>query len=267
MDSEKLYAGRDLLYLAFIFFGAGLGCFIHCFRKRAKRSFRDRCVTLGLIFFTGTVAVFAVMLILTRGKIITGLSFYATGIILAALAFFAARFPRAAGFPAIILTGLIITWIAYSFAQFPGFYNPKNGLTETNIGNLEFADGQCILKIIPEKNPALFIAEDSPPGAAQGPQFGITLTLFEYALFFPVIGGEQRGKITEFRNNQNIIYEDNRFEKGLLGKWINFLEKENPSGKNNFASVQKEFFLLPHNPVFSGSVTRIFYDGENISVH
>jgi len=250
MESEKLFIGRDLLYLAFLFLGAGLGCFLNRYRLRAKKAYRDRSVTIGLVMLSGTVAVFAISLIVTGGKLFTDPRFYYTGMILSLFPLLSFRFPRAAGFPVIILAGLATVWTAYSFSQYPRF-----DLVPANMGNIEIGtDRQVVLNVLPDKSSAgFFLEHDSKPE--------LTITSFEYAVFIPVIGGEQRGKITEFRNSGIVIYEDNRFERGLLGEWLCIFQPDGFFGERDFGSVHKRTVQMPDGLLFPGSVARIFYNG------
>jgi membrane associated rhomboid family serine protease len=111
--------GRDLFYLAFLFFGAALGSFLNRFRRKCNKSFRDRSITIAILFLSGAVASLAVMLILTEATIIAYPALFIIGAVFALLALLAVRFPRTAGFSLIFLAGLGIVWVSYSFFAFP----------------------------------------------------------------------------------------------------------------------------------------------------
>jgi len=258
MTSDFSGTARDLLYLAFLFFGAGTGCFLNRFRARAKTGFRNRSVTLGFVLYACAACVFAIMLIVSGGRIQTHFSVYITGFVLAALALPAVRFPRAAGFPVVIAAGIVIVWTAYSFGQFPLLNNPGS---RANIGCLEM-DGQYTFGTAGDQSKAQFprsvISADSV--------LEITITSFEYAFFFPVIGGERRGKITRLNVNGTNLYHDIRFENGLLGFWAKTFKKDYLQDRNDFIKAADLELLLTDQVINQDKpfFYRIFYHGESL---
>ena len=60
---------RDLLYLAFIFFGAALGFILNHWRRRITKRRRDLSLTFAFLLLSGAVVSFAIMLIFTGGRL------------------------------------------------------------------------------------------------------------------------------------------------------------------------------------------------------
>ena len=244
MDFKNFNIGRDLLYLSFLFTGAALGCFISRLKRRASLRFKNRCLTLGIIFLSPAAAVFACMLIVTGGRFFTDPVYYITGSILALVVLLAFRFPRAAGFPAILITGLVLVWTACSFGRFPRFDG-----SEINLGHAEINNsGGILLSIVSGKSPVEFEPENM--------QFEITITSFEFASFVPVIGGERRGKITEFRNELTIFYDDAGF-----GRFFG-------SGQDGGFLVRTAVVTMPipDGSLIPGCTAGFFYNNNGLAV-
>ena len=264
MDSEILFTGRDLFYLACVFFGAGAGCFLNRFRINAKNRFRNLSLTLGFIFFSIAIIFLAIMLIVTGGRIFTGLQFYITGIVLVVITLLAARFPKAAGFPLVITAGIITVWVAWSFGQYPRFNSSES--PGANIGLLETSNGSASLIITGDRKPVQLI-----PNVTEDQSSDITMTLFEYAGFVPVIGGELRGKITGINYAGKIIYNDIGFSKGLQGFIFNMFREKYSSEKIILITIDEKTMPLPadffiQNTSDGSFRFGLFFDGKNISL-
>jgi hypothetical protein len=65
------------------------------------------------------IAVLAAALIISRVRIFTESAVYLTGAVIAALFILAVRFPRAGGFPLILLAGVATVWLGFSFLRYP----------------------------------------------------------------------------------------------------------------------------------------------------
>ncbi|MCL2833069.1 MAG: hypothetical protein FWD78_07860 [Treponema sp.] len=263
MDSENFGAGRDLLYLAFLFLGSGLGCFLNWFRLSAKLRFRNRCVTIGFVLLSAAVAFFAVSLILTNGKFITASAVYITGAVIALLFVLSARFPKAAGFPLLLAAGIVIVWIAWQLGQFPRIDRGEKLLANMDVS----ADGQVSFEIIPGMTAVIF-NQDGAGLNNEGEGCKSTVAVFGYDSFFPAVGGAKHGKIIQIENGGKTVYTDPRFADGLpksrLANYFAGFDRESFLGKLNLVFMEKNTFDIPPEFLYQGNSARIFYGGEQL---
>lgn len=246
MDFENLVPGRDFLYLAFLLLGAGFGFLFNRYRKNIGRSFRSWAITLALLFFSGAVAALAAMLLYTGGKFYIVPSFYIVGAIIALLLIFALRFPRAVGFPLILVAGLCFVWIGFSFVQFP-----RLDLRDTPLALLvPGEDDQMAIQLSPPEKAVV-------PLDSGAKEIELEITCLGYAPFFPLLGGEKRGKITEISIDGNSLYRDTRFDRGFIKLWyILFMSDKFWS----ITSLEQIRAPLSAGPLLPGRPTGIYFD-------
>ncbi|MCL2318509.1 MAG: hypothetical protein FWC45_00360 [Treponema sp.] len=188
---------RDLLYLAALFFGAGLGCMLNRFRRihnsgRSAERFRNVTVTAGLCFFSVTVVALTVASIISNWMIFRESALYVPLGILALILVLAVRFPRAAGFPLILVAGVFVVWMGYAFLRFP--VTGASGFGSVS----RLADGSVRVKL-----PSAAAQNDKPPLVIR-PEKEDTVLEFRaldisVSRYFPLAGGVSRGGITEIR--------------------------------------------------------------------
>lgn len=241
MESEINAAARDLLYLAFVFFGAAAGSMLNRFRLKAKTAFRSVSITLGLLLLSGAVASFAVMFILNGGKLFMGSMYYITGAALSVLALLSLRFPRAFGFPLILAAGIVIVWTANTFVRLPRTGDRTAPLAHISV----FTDGSAALELPDGKNEIRINLGPENAGTK------LVITGTEYAEFFPLLGGTSRARITEIINtdNGNIVYK---------------YEKSGPI-QDNFASREEFTLALPAGIILPERRYGVFYDGFSLA--
>jgi hypothetical protein len=202
---ENFAPARDFFYLAAILTGAALGSLFNRWRRRATRSFRDLSLSLCFILLSGAVAALAVSVIRSGGGIFFEKGLYLPLACLGGLSMLALRFPRAAGFPLILLGGLAAVWLGLSWWRLP------------------LLGEDALLRVTHEASDRYAVLV--PPGrAAEGERrlsFGgdesapleITLTRLEYHRFIPLIGGEARGLITEIALPGNTLLADTLLDR------------------------------------------------------
>jgi hypothetical protein len=231
MEFEDYAAARDLLYLAALFAGSGIGCVLNRFRLESTLRFRNRTVTLALCLFSGMVAALAGALIYSRGLIVFEKSLYIPVLLTAALLVPAVRFPRALGFPLILVSGCVVIWMGYSFLQFPRFDRGAFRVSVSGEGNgqyaVRFASGR---RANQEQNLVIRLA-----GEGEGGENFLEFSFIRlgYAAPFPLIGGENRGIITEIRGKDTVFYADKRFAGNLLRGWYAGFRKTLPGESKN----------------------------------
>jgi hypothetical protein len=240
MEFEDYTAARDLFYLAALFAGAGIGCVLNRFRIKSTLRFRNRAVTLALCSFSGMVAALAGSLIYSNGLIVFEKPLYIPALIAVVLLILAVRFPRAAAFPLVLVSGCAVIWIGYSFLQFPliaageplrvSVYNEGNGQYAVSVASPRGANpGQDLLiRLEGEGRPEDRFLEFS-------------LVRISYARSFPLIGGEDRGFVSEVRSGNEVFYADPHFAGKYLQGWYAGLQKIFPgeSGSRLFEEFRK----------------------------
>jgi hypothetical protein len=231
--------GRDFFYLAFLLFGAALGLFLNSFRQKCNKGFQNRLIVIAILFLSGAIASLPVMLILTGGKFIADPAMFIIGVVFALLALLSIRFPRTVGFSFILLAGICIVWVSYAFSRFPRIESQSIALAYITGEQRGFS-----IEFVPEKQKVFLIPETH--------ELELRVTRIEYAYFFPLVGGESRGRITSIRSNGTVMYEYPYFEKGLLRPWNSLF----------FISSEMVSMGFPIETLQPGRIYRISYDFE-----
>jgi hypothetical protein len=264
MEFEQYAAARDLLYLSALFAGAALGCILNRFRIRNTPRFRSRTITFALCLFSGMVVALAGALMYSNGLILFEKPLYIPAAIAAVLLILAVRFPRAAGFPLILISGFIAVWIGYSYLQFPRVNT--NGLSLASITN----EGEAQYTV------RFAAGSGAPPGSSSGQDLRIqiagedqSLEFFfihiEYAAPYPLIGGENRGIITKVRDEREIFYSDPRLDRGLLRGWYTGALKNLSSGPENwYITFDESHDTVPSAVFLPGMALKITFDGDSL---
>ena len=261
MEFEKFAMARDYYYLAALLLGAGIGCILNRWRRRSTRSFRNWSVTIALILFSGALAALAGAILYSTGQILLDKSLYPYLGILAALMIPAFRFPRAAGFPIIVLSGIFIIWISYGYLRFPAI-NESGRLRITRETN-------GLIHVLPAAGPAdenktekntggnpIPVLSFQPTGSGQALEFRIFTFSFLKAL--PVVGGVSRGGIAEIRCGDEELYTDQRFSKKLFPGL--YLGADTALASKRFFSIQENSAKLELRKLRSGDGLTVFFD-------
>jgi hypothetical protein len=161
MEFEQFATARDFFYLASIFLGAALGFMLCHFRKRSPRRIRNRSLALAFCCLSAMTVSLAAAIIISQVQAFAEISVYLTGAVLAALLVIAVRFPRAAGFPLILLAGIAAVWVGFSFLRYP------------------------------IANPAAPVVSYAREGLSSDRE--VIYTRLSVPRFYPLIGGETRG--------------------------------------------------------------------------
>jgi hypothetical protein len=262
MEFENYTAVRDLFYLAALFAGSGIGCVLNRFRIKSTLRFRNRAVTLALCLFSGMVAALAGALIYSKGFVVFEKTFYVPAVIAVVFPALAVRFPRAAGFPLILVSGCAVIWIGYSFLQFPlldagescraSVFNEGNGRYIARFASDRGAN--------PEQSLLIRIGGEGQP-AEKFLEFCFVRIFCAPPV--PLIGGENRGIITEIRSENEVFYADPRFTGNLLRGWYGGLQK-NLSGESGNRRVffEESRKKVPVTDILSGMALEVSLGGS-----
>jgi hypothetical protein len=260
MEFKDYAAARDLFYLAVLFAGAGIGCVLNRFRLTGTLRFRNRTITLALCLFSGMVTALAAALIYSNGLIVFEKPLYIPAIIIAVLLVLAVRFPRAAGFPLILVSGCAVIWIGYSFLQFPSLDTGEPFLVSfSGEGQgqyaAHFASGGGT---DPKQSFVMYLAGEEQPGEVF---LEFCFVRISYAPSFPLIGGTNRGSITEIRSETEVFYADPRFSGKLLRGWYTLQKSLSSEPGNRRLLFEESRKKVPVVDILSGAVYELSFGG------
>lgn len=203
MVFDNYAPSRDFMYLAALTLGAGLGCMLNHFRKRATSRFRNLSVTAGLCFFSGFVAALTAAAIWSNWAIFADIPLYLPlGITALAMALIF-RFPKAVGFPVFVASGFFIVWMGFCCLRFPAIDNPGEGRAVRN------ENGYVQIRIIPPTGENAEVSLNYKPMEGK-PYLEIRAVHIVIPGQFPFIGGQGRGIIAEVLGNESVLFSDNR---------------------------------------------------------
>ena len=209
MDFKQFSLSRDLLYLASLFLGAGLGCILNRFRRKASTRFRNNSVTAGLCLFSLAFSALVAACIISNWMVIRETSLYLPLCILAILLMLACRFPKAAGFPILIISGMLLVWMGYACLRFPAF----DGAGEGHL--VRDGNGLVLFRLLPPStSDSEIVFSFQPADKAEIIEFhALNISISKE---IPLIGGENRGIIAEIVCSTGPIYTDPRFNKAVF---------------------------------------------------
>ncbi|MDR2049710.1 MAG: hypothetical protein LBP69_09685 [Treponema sp.] len=206
MDFEHFSISRDLFYLASLFAGAGLGCFLAALSS--VRRGRSGWISAALCFLSCAVAALSGSIILSMGAVFKAFPLFVPSAVFFAAGVLALRFPRA-GFALVFLAGVFAVFSGAAFLRHPR-------LADNSAGNLVMtlrSTGGGILIRKPRDSagrpgeaglPAPANRPSNPAGADAAETWNLAedaspQNLYFEALavqahpLFPVFGGERRG--------------------------------------------------------------------------
>ena len=232
MDFEQYAPARDLFYLAALFLGAGCGCILNRYRRKAGTRFRNLSITAGLCLFSGTAAALFAAAIYSNWSIFWETDLFLPVGILALIAALVFRFPRAAGFPVFLLSGVCVVFIGYTCLRFP-LIDDSGRLRLSRDGSSRVH----IEQIQPNENASQRKggnASLSFQTAGEDSVLEINALRLVPSKAFPLFGGVSRGLIMEIRHNGANVYTNPQYAP-------NFLIDPN-SGNSRFQEFMKSFF-------------------------
>ena len=256
MEFEHFALTRDLFYFAALLFGAGLGSILNWFRRRSTVRFRNVTVTVGLFFFSGSLAVLTLAIIYSNWKILNEPSLYFPAGIVAALLTLAFRFPKAVGFPLIFVSGVFVVWISFTCLRFPVIDNLSQGRV------MRDRTGLVLVRLVSPGGTGSETVLSCQPGT-EAIEFRALSFFLPKAL--PLVGGARRGVIAEVSTNQG-VYVDPR-----IGEFFS-PDRPLPGANEKFQkaweriiSFQETLERLETVTVLPGAGLNIFFNGSVLS--
>ena len=195
MEFEQFAPARDFFYLCALFLGAGFGCIINRFRRASSARFRNGTVTVGLCFFSGAAMALTAAVIYSNWMILKEAVLYLPIVISVVVVILAFRFPRAAGFPLFIIAGVLTVAAGYICLSFP-VIDKSDRVWINREGN-----GLVLIRPVTESASSI-----SFQIAGEGAVLEFQACCFSFSKIFPLVGGVNRGIVTQIRGNNEPLY-------------------------------------------------------------
>jgi multisubunit Na+/H+ antiporter MnhB subunit len=247
MDFSRFALSRDLLYSAGAVTGIALGLFLSLLRKDLDQKSRNRRITLALLFFSGTIAAFALSFIVSHGSIFQYKAVLAVSGVCTALCIPAVYFPRAVAFPLILLGGLIVTWLGIFCLRFPELESAP-ALTLSYPENSE--SGDMYLSCASDTQAAGSGAHADETGIIQinGTRafLNCTVAVMEIKPHFPFIGGRTHGVISEVYSDTGLDYSD-KFLNGSPARFF-FVHTDSLEPVTGISFRELHKTIIPDDP-------------------
>ena len=244
-STANLGAARDFLYLAAIFSGAGMGCLLYRLRRKTPTRFKNLSVSLCFFFLAAALAALTAALIISNWEIFAHNEIYLPMGIFAALLMLAVRFPKAAGFPVLLGSGIVILWIGLTFLRFPA-------VTEFTLAQIN-REESGLVRIVPLPQSAA--APYYPvPFRPIGENFELELRtqLLLPSKIIPFAGGTWRALHLEILDNHKLLYQ--------------FGNARNPNERGPFASRFSSFLesqkTIDTRQIFHGTSLTVYIEGK-----
>jgi hypothetical protein len=253
MDSRIFSISRDLLCLTGALIGVALGFILSLFRKDLGIRAKNRRISVILLVFSGAITAFVAAVIASYGAVFRESGLFIVAGICILLFALAARFPRAAAYPLILAGGLIVVWLAYSYLRFPrvdlssappaAIYGGENGSF-----SIQIRDGT--------QTPVPSVSDGLSSLEFKG-------VLIGFDRHYPVIGGVRRGRVSEIRRNNEVLYHDADIDNPLLESWYSHLGSN--AGDGNFGiSFQVMKAKVPFETVPRGGNIAVLFDQDTL---
>jgi hypothetical protein len=203
MEFKNLSLARDLLYLSAGLLGIAVRYGIVLLRQDASVR-RNRLITLMLCISSLSVIFFTVSVICSGGAILFSPALLVSAVLAIPLIALAFQFPRAVGFPLILLSGIGVVLLTMTFLRYPRI-DPQG----TPLAFIHINENRPTLRFNYPVNPgkkSLALGSDT---ARESLEFFTVLIRLDERI--PLAGGESRGLITEIRTPSKEDYYTHPF--------------------------------------------------------
>ena len=263
---------RDIFWLAAFFLGAGFGCILNRFRKKAKTRFRNWTVTIGYCFFSMAVAALTAAAILSNWMIYRETALYLPAVIFTVIVIIAFRFPRAAGFPLFIISGLLAVMIGYVSLHIPAIDNTGGEPRTYSSKPAASAAGLGRINVVREGDGIVYIREllqrgdiISFPAGENDSVLEFRAVCFDCPKTIPLIGGVKRGVITGINKGDELLYEKKFIWEGFRRLF------SAPDANNKAAGFRQGLFTawestgkLDVSELQPGTGVTVLFDGSGL---
>jgi hypothetical protein len=176
------------------------------------------------------VAALTGALFYSRGAVFSG-RFLLPALVLVPVFAAAVYFPRAAGFPLVLLGGCAVVWIGLSFLRYPPVNSPLGYLYRDRDNLFSVRIQSSVSHQVPHGAP------NEPARSFEAENTGslrIIVQTVSFAEWFPVIGGEKRGRIGEIRQHDRAFFTASGFSKPRPGPGISLRNHDGAIYMENF---------------------------------
>ncbi|GHV43771.1 hypothetical protein AGMMS49546_26330 [Spirochaetia bacterium] len=278
MDFEHFSISRDLFYLSGAFMGLVFGYMFGLFRHYITAPSRNRRITLLFCLLSGALGSLALSLIYSRGLILHASSlFIPTGICVLVFAL-AVCFPRAVACPLILLTGILVVWIGYSFLRLPpaeassvpllSLYNDGEGVFSVRSPGSETADSgdrarpkDRVVGSGAQKGDRAEAVPIRIIGNSGVLEFHGTIISVDPR--YPIIGSMVRGTITAIRQNNESFFEKSPLNEPLLKAYYSRPAHGTNSRRLGFTIGNYES-TFPADTIPPGKTLAVLFNGRSL---
>jgi len=256
MGFEQFAPARDFSYLAVLLFGVGLGCLLNRFKPGKTARFRNLTVTVGLCFFSGSLAAFTAAIIHSNWMILRASSLYLPLGILVALLALAIFFPKVLGFSLVLITGIFVVWMGYACLRFPVIDGSSQGRVTRDGSGLVH-----VLLITPPSDTSLSFQASTEVLEFQA-------FSFSFPEIFPLAGGVKRGLVAEINSSNERLYTDprlGRFFSPGLSPWPGANSEQQDAWKRFFSFYETQEELETKMLLPAGTGLSVLFDGITLS--
>ena len=200
MNLENFGLARDLLYLTSLFIGLAIGVFLVIMTKHCTLRRKSHFITLILFLAAFAITSLAIAVILTRGRVFSVLSIYPFLLIFMVFGIIGFYLPKAGISIIIALSSLYIILISFSFLVYPRIGELDPLLVRASEESFVFRQGTDMWDIRDTGGDIHFEA--------------VCITAYSS---YPLIGGEQRGLITQVLRANEQLFSLRKRQISLLG--------------------------------------------------
>ena len=200
MNFENFGLARDLLYLTSLFIGLGIGAFLIIISKPGTLRRKSRLITFILFLAAFAVTSLAVAVIFTHGQVFSIISIYPFMVIFLVFGIIGIYIPRAGISIIIGLCGLYIILISFSFLVYPRIDDLDPLLVRATEESFVFRQGAEMWDIQDTGGAIHFEA--------------VCITAYPG---YPLIGGEQRGILTQVLRVNEQLFALRKRHLSILG--------------------------------------------------
>jgi hypothetical protein len=251
MDFEHFSISRDLFYLASLFAGAALGCFLAALSS-AKRG-RSGLISAALCFLSCAVAALSGSIILSTGAVFTAFPLFIPSAVFFVLGALGFRFPRI-GLVFVFFAGIFTVFAGAAFFRHPRFADDPAGAA----GNSLVMTVQSTGGGIRVRKPRNRVIQADSAETWNLAERDLAENLYFEALaveahpLYPVFGGERRGF----------------FSGAGRGDETLFSVKTVFTGASSVLGFSPRYFRaeLPARALFPGIVFSVVFSGETLSL-
>jgi hypothetical protein len=251
MNIPHFDAARDFFYLCFLFLGASLGSFLIILSEECTLRKRAMWITAIFILLSFSIGFLAGALILSGGAIQTVPSLYPFALLFFAAGAAGLRFPRAGGWSVIFASAAFFLWITFSFLVFPRLEKQEHQPSLKGEGS-----PLAQLSIRSEGEKQILIRRNKDFETWNIQDDGRTLTFEAVSVTAisacPLIGGEQRGVITQVTRKKERVFN-------LCGNLFGFSRFNKPG-----FSLERHTLDLPTGVVRHGITLSVLFDGKQL---